>query len=150
MLPAHRALDKVYESLKSLGTPDRLGYMAFFSVAPFRSRGMERINGNLGYEGACVLAYPVGVVARLVQHLRANVYAQPVDLIIASFMEKVLRVDVYERVPHLFQHNSKRSSYAASVSAWVYRGSGGSATRRISFGEADVRPHFDKKNFLIK
>ena len=131
MLPAHRALDKVYESLKSLGTPDRLGYMAFFSVAPFRSRGMERINGNLGYEGACVLAYPAGVVPRLVQHLRANVYAQPVDLIIASFMEKVLRVDVYERVPHLFQHNSKRSSYAASVSAWIYRGRGGRGEWRL-------------------
>ncbi|KAL5503256.1 hypothetical protein EMCRGX_G010178 [Ephydatia muelleri] len=158
MLPAHRALDKVYESLKSLGTPDRLGYMAFFSVAPFRSRGMERINGNLGYEGACVLAYPAGVVARLVQHLRANVYAQPVDLIIASFMEKVLRVDVYERVPHLFQHNSKRSSYAASDQAkrdtehlrsifFVYDEANSSLLYRPSQSDGYLGCHADSSSF---
>ena len=94
--------------------------MAFFSVAPFRSKGMERINGNLGYEGACVLAFPSGVVPRLISYLRETVYEKPVDLLVASFMEKKLQVDVYERVPHLFQHNSKKSSYAASVSVSVH------------------------------
>ena len=118
MMPAWHALDKAYRSLTTeLTIPHhQLGYVAFYSNAPRRAVGLNRITGNLGYEGGCTLTYARLLVPRIIDLLRGDPYAYPVDLAVGHLVDKELRLQSYERVPHLFQHNSKRSSYTAQVS----------------------------------
>ena len=118
MLPASHALDKAYRSLTTdLTIPhNQLGYVAFYSSAPRRAMGLNRITGNLGYEGGCTLTFSSTLVPRIIALLRGDPYAYPVDLAVGKLVDRVLRLQSYERVPHLFQHNSKKSSYTAAVS----------------------------------
>ena len=118
MMPAWHALDKAYKSLTTeLTIPHhQLGYVAFFSNAPRRAMGLNRITGNLGYEGGCTLTYSRPLVPKIISLLRGDPYAYPVDLAVGRLVDRELKLQSYERVPHLFQHNSKRSTYTARVS----------------------------------
>ena len=115
MMPAWHALDKAYKSLTTeLTIPHhQLGYVAFFSNAPRRAMGLNRITGNLGYEGGCTLTYSRPLVPKIISLLRGDPYAYPVDLAVGRLVDRELKLQSYERVPHLFQHNSKRSTYTA-------------------------------------
>ena len=121
MVPAWHALDKAHSSLTTdLTIPHhQLGYVAFYSSAPRRAVGLNRITGNLGYEGGCTLTYSSTLVPRIIALLRGDPYAFPVDLAVGRLVDRVLWLQSYERVPHLFQHNSKKSSYTAPVSGVV-------------------------------
>ena len=119
MMPAWHALDKAYRSLTTeLTIPHhQLGYVAFYSgIRSLEPRGLKCISGNLGKEGACTLTFSQKLVPRIIAHLKSDPYANPVDMAIGSLVDKELNLQSYDRIPHIFQHSSRKSTYSESVS----------------------------------
>ena len=114
MMPAWHALDKAYKSLTTeLTIPHhQLGYVTFYSgIMSLEPRGLKCITGNLGIEGACTLTFSQNLVPKIIVHLKSDPYANPVDMAIGGLLDKELHLQSYDRIPHLFQHNSKKSTY---------------------------------------
>ena len=121
MVPAWHALDKAHSSLTTdLTIPHhQLGYVAFYSgIRSKQPRGLKCITGNLGIEGACTLTFSQTLVPKIIAHLKSDPYANPVDMAIGGLVDKILKLQSYDRIPHLFQHSSKKSTYTESVSKY--------------------------------
>ena len=48
-------------------------------------------------------------------YLISDPYANPVDMAIGGLVDKVLHLQSYDRIPHLFQHNNRKSTYTEAV-----------------------------------
>ena len=119
MMPASHVLDKAYRSLTSvLAIPhNKLGYVVFYSGRKDKEpRGLKCITGHLGLEGACTFTFSHTLVPQIIAHLKSDPYAGPVDMAVGFLVDKVLNLQSYERIPHIFQHNSKKSTYTSPVS----------------------------------
>ena len=64
--------------------------------------------------GACALVIKRSLVAVLVEELRADPFAAPVDILLYRWAHRHHRA-IYERTPNLFQHISQHSSYTGEV-----------------------------------
>ena len=122
--PSKHALDKAYASIeeKLHHVPvDEVGFLSLFGGRRFEKpeigpRRLKDISRQLDKTGACALLYPRILVPTIVKVLREDPYAYPVDLLLFNLIGNQLRLKAYERMPHLFQHISLKSTFNVEVS----------------------------------
>ena len=123
MKPSKNALQKAYTSIEQhlRHVPiHQVGLLSLFNdrKSLTKSRGIKKLSEGGG--GACALLYPKAIVPTIIKVLRDDPYDNPVDLIINYLIRVKMNLQALERVPHLFQHISMKSTYNLTVSQLMY------------------------------
>ena len=112
--PAKHALDKIYHTVKEQlsGHPD-WGSLTLFGHR-YRRRPLTKVT-KAGSSGGCAMVLKKAIIPGFIKFVRSDPYAAPVDLLLPTYIEKNIKLEVYERSPNLFQHISPHSSYYGEV-----------------------------------